>query len=150
MPISTNLGLVTPTSAGFVTNGAVDMQTLANGVDAFYGVMTAYTPTYTNCSGPVMEARYRKIGRMLHVMIDGTAGTVTAAGTITISLPPGLTSLPSRTPVCAEFAGTGVVHAWVVASGTAITVSGTAAGGNFAAGANLSNLALNFVTTVTT
>lgn len=149
MPISTNLGLVTPTSAGFVTNGAVDMQTLANGVDAFYGTMTAYTPIFTNCNLPVVEARYRKIGKMLHVMIDGTSGTVNLAGTITISLPPGLTHLAMRTPVSAEYAGTGVIHAYITSSGTAITVTGTAAGGNLAAGAGLGNLSLNVVTTVT-
>ena len=149
MPTSTNLGLVTPASSDFVASGAVNMQTLANGIDAYYGSMTAWTPTFTNCTSPVVEARYRKIGRMIHLMVDGSSGTVTAAGTITISLPAGLTHLAMRTPVSAEFAGTGVIHAYITSSGTAITVTGTAAGGNFSAGANLGNLSLNVMTTVT-
>lgn len=150
MPTSTNLGLVTPASTDFVMNGATNMTTLANGVDAYYGAMTTYTPTFTNCTSPVVDARYRKVGRQLHIMIDGTSGTVTAAGTITISLPAGLTHVAMRTPVSAEYAGTGVIHSYIASSATTITVAGTAAGGNFSAGAGLGNLSLNVVCTVTT
>lgn len=148
MPTTTNLGIPYPNSSSYVTNGATDMGGIATGIDDFFGAMTTYTPTFTNCSSPVVDARYRKIGKMLHVMIDGTSGTVTAAGTITISLPAGNTAISVRTPVSAEFAGTGVIHAYITSSGTAITVTGTAAGGNFSAGAGLGNLALNVLLSV--
>ena len=148
MGITTNLAIVYPSSSDLVTNGATAMGTIATGVDDYFGAMTTYTPTFTNCSSPVVDARYRKIGKMLHVMIDGTSGTVTAAGTITISLPAGNTNIAVRTPVSAEFAGTGVIHAYITSSGTAITVTGTAAGGNFSAGAGLGNLALNVLLSV--
>lgn len=149
MGTTTNLGLTYPAATALVSQGYAQIQTLAQDVDGFYGAMTSYTPTFSNCTSPVVDARYRKVGRMLHVMIDGTSGTVTAAGTIGISLPLSLVNISARTPVSAEYAGVGVVHAWIPASGTSIAVAGTAAGGNFAAGAGLGNLSLNVVLSVT-
>lgn len=150
MPNTTNLSIPYPNATDLVTLGYDQIADVATGIDAYYGAMTAYTPTFTNCTSPVVDARYRKVGRQLHIIIDGTSGTVTAAGTITISLPAGLTNASIRTPVSAEFAGTGVIHAYITSSGTVITVTGTAAGGNFSAGANLGNLALNVLLSVTT
>lgn len=150
MPNTTNLSISYPSATALVSQGYQQIADVATGIDGFYGPMTTYTPTFTNCTTPVVDARYRKVGRQLHVMIDGTSGTVTAAGTITISLPAGLTHVSLRTPVLAEYAGTGVIHAYITANGTAITVTGTAAGGNFSAGAGLGNISLNVLCLVTT
>ena len=87
MPTSTNLSLVTPASTDFVMNGATNMTTLANGVDAYFGAWTAYTPTSTNISGGAFTAAAKKIGKIGFVRINITSGTATAAGSVQVTLP---------------------------------------------------------------
>lgn len=145
MPTSTNLGLVTPASTDFVMNGATNMTTLANGVDAFFGAPTVYTPTYTNVTTGAADARYRKIGRLGFVTIDMTGGTATAAGTISISLPAGWTHVAQRLPVTALNVGSGLISCEVAVSGTAFTVYASSAWANWTLGAALSGVSINAV-----
>lgn len=143
MPTSTNLGLVTPGSTSFVTNGASDMTTLANGIDAYWGAPTVYTPTYTNVTTGAADARYRKVGRVGFVTIQLSNGTATAAGTIDISLPAGWTNITMQYPVTAVSTATGVLYALCLTGATSIRVWSNSLAANWTAGASVAGVRIN-------
>lgn len=58
---------------------------------ALGGAWTAYTPTLTNVTGGVAAAAFALVGKTLFLRGAFTAGTVTAAGIVTVSLPAGVT-----------------------------------------------------------
>lgn len=99
----------------------------------------AYTPTLTNVTGGVVTGAYRWRGKKLEVRAQITAGTATAAGVITISLPGAATSVSVSQPIPAILT-TGALAAQVLTSATTITVYGAITGGNFGLGAALANL----------
>lgn len=89
MPTTTNLGVTYPSSTDYVANGATAMGTIATGIDAFFGAFTTYSPTLTNVTGGASTGRFVKIGKIGFFRATVTAGTATANGAITISLPSG-------------------------------------------------------------
>lgn len=139
MPTSANLSLVTPASTDLVTNGASAMTTLANGIDGYYGPPTTYTPTTTNVTGATTTGRYVRIGKMGLVTLAITAGTATAAGSITLSLPAGWTNIAFRVPMPALNTNAAVA-AYVGASATSVTVWADAAANNFTLGASVTGV----------
>lgn len=142
MPTSTNLGLVTPASTDYVTAGATAMTTLANGIDAFFGAPTSYTPTLTNVTTGTVAGRFYKIGKLGFVSIGFSAGTATAAGTITATLPAGWTTVAIAQVIPARN-GVAISSAQVAASGTTVTIYTDAAGNNFTLGASVTGIRLN-------
>lgn len=142
MPTSTNLSLVTPASTDLVTNGATAMTTLANGVDAYYGAPTSYTPTLTNVTTGTSAGRYVRMGKLGFFSVGISAGTATAAGTISVSLPSGWTTVSVIQAVPAVNSNA-VCTATVAASGTTVVVRADAAGTNFGLGASVTGVRLN-------
>lgn len=138
MPTSTNLGLVTPASSDFVAAGATAMTTLANGVDAYYGAPSTYTPAFTNVTTGAGDFRYRKVGRLGFVIGAFSGGTVTAAGTIDVGLPAGWTNVGVQYPVQAISTTAGVLYALALTSGTSIRIWSNSLAANWTAGAVLS------------
>lgn len=143
MPTSTNLSLVTPASTDYVTNGATAMTTLANGVDAFWGTLTNYTPTLTNVTGGTVVGRFVKMGKLGYVLVYLTAGTATAAGTITATLPAGWTSASGASQVIPAVNGSALASVTVGSAATTMTIRADASGNNFTLGASLTNIRVN-------
>lgn len=142
MPTSTNLSLVTPASTDYVTNGATAMTTLANGIDAYYGNPLTYTPTFGNVTTGAGTGRYVRIGKLGFLSLGITAGTATAAGAITLTLPTGWTTAPViQVMPCRN--GNPLAAASVAASGTVVTVYTDAAANNFTLGASVTGIRLN-------
>jgi hypothetical protein len=135
MPTSTNLSLVTPASTDYVTNGATAMTTLANGVDAYWAAMTTYTPTLTNVTGGSVGGRFVRMGKLGLVSITITAGTATANGNLTATLPAGWTS--HRVQPIPALLGNAVVGAFANSATTTVTLTKDAAGTTFTAGNNV-------------
>jgi hypothetical protein len=142
MPTSTNLSLVTPASTDYVTNGATAMTTLANGIDAYYAAPTSYTPTTTNITAGTVAGRYTRLGKLGLFSIGISAGTATAAGVITLTLPSGWTTAAVLQVVPAVNSAA-VISATAAASGTTVTVRADAAGTNWTLGASLTGVRLN-------
>lgn len=142
MPTSTNLSLVTPASTDYVTNGATAMTTLANGIDAYFGAPSTYTPTTTNVTGPTASGRFVRMGKLGLIQVNLSAGTATAAGTITVTLPSGWTTVAVSQVVPARN-GSLLCTAYTAVSGTTITVHADASGNNWALGASVTGLRLN-------
>lgn len=139
MPTTTNLGITYPDSTAYVTNGASDMGVIATDIDALYGALTTYTPTTTNVTGGTVTGRFRKLGKLGVLHIQFTAGTATAAGVITASLPAGWTTLTLGVQgLNANNGATGIVYAY--ASGTTVTVGSSTAGANFTLGASVASV----------
>lgn len=139
MPTTTNLGITYPDSTAYVTNGAADMGVIATGIDALYGALTTYTPTLGNVSGGTVTGRFRKLGKIGIVHVQFTAGTATAAGLVTATLPAGWTTLALGVQgLNANNGATGIVYAY--ASGTTITVTSSTGGANFALGASVASV----------
>lgn len=131
MPTSTNLSLVTPASTDYVTNGATAMTTLADGIDGYWGAQTAYTPTLTNVTTGTVTGEYTRLGKLGFVFVIITAGTATANGNVTVTLPSGWTS--SRTQPIPALRGSAVAACFANAS-TTVTLTKDAAGTAFTAG----------------
>lgn len=142
MPTTTNLSLVTPASSDYVTNGAVAMQTLANGIDAYFGSLALYTPTLGNVTGGTVAGRYVRMGKLGFVLMSITAGTATANGVITISLPSGWTAAStSAQPIHASYSG--VTYAYVNGPVSVVSITKTATGTAFTAGDSVANTRVN-------
>lgn len=62
---------------------------------------TAYTPTLTNLTGGAASGAFAQVGKTLFLRGNISAGTVTAAGIVSISLPAGLTLATSVIVGCA-------------------------------------------------
>lgn len=99
-----------------------------------------YTPTLTNVTGGTVSAEYVRVRDKVWVEGNITAGTATAAGVITVSLPSGLavTSRRDVIPVSVILRVGGVfgrvVAGRVQSSGTEITIYASNAAGNFTLG----------------
>lgn len=147
MGTTTNLALPYPASTDYVANGYLDIQNLAQDIDAYFGASTAYTPTFANVTGGAGTFTYRNMGKFLYVSGDFSAGTATAAGSITVTLPAGITTVARQQPVDAgnEVAGAGVLYAISGASGTSVVIYGSAARGNFGAGASLAAVSFSAI-----
>ena len=137
MPSTTNLGIVTPTSNDYVTNGATAMTTMADDIDAFFGAPTTYTPTTTNVSGGTVTGRFTRMGKLGIISIGISAGTATASGVITVSLPSGWTTIAVGQPLQGTSTAYAVFGAYAGSSGTTITITKDAAGTNWSAGNSL-------------
>lgn len=138
MPTSTNLGLVTPASTDYVTSGATAMTTLANGIDAYFGAATTYTPTLTNVTGGTVSGRFYKIGKLGFVHVFFSAGTATAAGNVTATLPAGWTTLAVGAQTLGATSGGGAIFA--SASATTITITSSPAGATWTLGASVAGI----------
>lgn len=110
-----------------------------------YGAVSAWTtstPTLTNVTGGTVSMRSTQIGRSLFFSINLSAGTATAAGTVTITT--AYTSAAVTTPVNALIFGgalvTTVSSARWNSSAATITLYGSSAGANFGAGATCTAL----------
>lgn len=142
MPTTTNLGIVTPASSDYVTNGAVAMQTMADDIDAYFGAPSTYTPTTTNVSGGAVTGRYIKMGNLGIVHINLSAGTATAAGSVSFSLPSGWTAISFAQVVPARNSNS-LITAQTASPWTSITVWADEDGTNWGLGASLTGIRLN-------
>jgi hypothetical protein len=108
-----------------------------------YGSATSWTtvaaPTLTNVTGGAATLKYVVIGKTMIFFGEVTAGTATAAGSITVSLggATGATTGGQPQVISAIAAGTTVITARVLSAGTGVQIFGTNAGGNFGAGASV-------------
>lgn len=137
MPNTPNVSLPYPTSTDYVANGYLDIENLATAVDNLYGATVTYTPTLTNVTGGATTGQYLWNGKWLIVWATITAGTATAAGTVAISLPAGITSNGYLQP-CNGMRGSAVASAYVSSNSTTITCTADAAGNNFTLGQTVS------------
>lgn len=135
MPTTTNLSIVTPASSDYVTNGAVAMQTMADDIDGYWGALTAYTPTTTNVTGATTSGFYVRMGKLGFVFAQISAGTATANGSVSLSLPSGWTS--TRVSPLDGQRGTVTTTAFATA-GTTITCHKDSDGTNFTLGDTVS------------
>lgn len=126
-------------AAGSAVVGTTDTQTLTNktlngaildGVNSatIAGAWTAWTPTFTNCTSPAGTFMYRKIGKTLYVRGYFSAGTVTAGGGITVTLPAGLSAAAGVNQILAGAVNSGVVYFY--AGGGTTFSTGTLTGGS--------------------
>jgi hypothetical protein len=133
MPTTTNLGLTYPASTGYVSNGAADMGTLATGLDAYYAATTAYTPILTNVTGGTASGRFVRMGKLGFLFVTVTAGTATATGLVTATLPAGWTA--ARVQPVAAIRGNALASAYNAAGGVStITLTKDSTGANFTTG----------------
>lgn len=136
MGTTPNLSLPYPASTDYIANGYSDIENLALGVDDIYGATTSYTPTTTNVTGGTKTGNYRIDGKWLTFWAQITSGTATAAGTVTISLPAGVTSA-GRVQLVNGMKGAAVASAYVNSNSTDVTCHVDAAGNNFALGGSV-------------
>lgn len=93
------------------------------------GAWTSYTPTFTNITSGAGNFAYKIVGKTLYLRADFTAGTATANGVCTFSLPSGVTSVAARQRFSNNAAGQEFV---VNASDTKVSTTGSVgAGGAF-------------------
>lgn len=107
-----------------------------------WGAWATYTPTLTNATGATVSGAYMRVGKTGHFRINVTAGTATAAGTFTATLPPGWTAGSAATTglnvLHNNGAGTFItVSGRVAASATTCTIYASTAGANFTLGQNI-------------
>lgn len=136
MPTTTNLNITYPASSDYVTNGAVAMGTIATGFDAFFGASTGYTPTTTNITGATVTGQYRRIGKIGQIWIQVTAGTATATGPITLSLPVGWNCV-GRVQLVNGMRGAVLTTAYALSNATSITCFKDHLGTDFTTGDNV-------------
>lgn len=103
------------------------------------------TTTFTNVTGGTIAGAYLQVGKSLFFRISFTAGTVTGAGTIAVSLPV-LGSAVARTLYSAVNNAT-VISSYSAAAGTTIIISNSATNlaTNFTAGGSITNITVNGV-----
>jgi hypothetical protein len=99
MATTTNNGWVTPDNTAYVKDGASAIRSLGQSIDTSVGTgllaWTAYTPTLTavTVGNGTLTAKYLKLGKTLHIMINFTLGSTSAVGSQPqFSLPAGLTT----------------------------------------------------------
>ena len=144
MATTTNLALPYPASTDLVSQGYLQIQNLATGIDGYFGTWTGWSHgtagvSMTNATGATIAGHYRLIGKNYWLTFSITAGTATAAGTVSVVLPTAipLTIASYAIPVRAQLAA-GVSTSARLETGTrTITVWGSAAGANFAASASI-------------
>jgi len=117
-----------------------------NGIDTS-AAWLSFTPTYTNVTSGAGTFSYRKVGTTLFYRGTFTGGTVTAAGTVSITLPASVTLAGAssiRQPFSAHN-GAAVTYARGLGGGTTITFWADTAGTQFALSASLTNLSFSGV-----
>jgi hypothetical protein len=133
MPTTTN-GLTYP-AATATPNGPSAIQQLATDIETKLlsapSSPTSFTPTLTNVSGGTLSAKHVKVGKEGRVYLEFSAGTVTATGVVTITLPSGwtadtnigsaLSAIRSTAPVSARVAGASTTILLVDGSGNSLT-----------------------------
>lgn len=107
-----------------------------------WGAWATYTPTLTNATGATVSGAYMQVGKTGHFRINVTAGTATAAGTFTATLPPGWTAGSAATTGLTVLHNNGggtfiTVSGRVAASATTCTIYASTAGANFTLGQNI-------------
>lgn len=123
MPTTTN-GFTYP-AATATPDVPRDIQQLTTDLETKFAALlapTSYTPTLTNVSGGTVTGKWHQVGKKLTLHVDISAGTVTALGAITVSLPAGKTA-----DTVIGSAGCGVRNATplsvrIAASATALTI----------------------------
>ena len=78
----------TPINSTALNTIDVGVKTVSDTVDGFTGAWTAYTPTLTNTTSPITNARYVKIGNTVHFYVALTLTGAQVTGLVGISLPP--------------------------------------------------------------
>lgn len=138
MPTTTN-GFTYP-AATATPDVPRDIQQLATDIESKLGPATAapatWTPTLTNVTGGTVTGRWVQIGKFLFIAIDLSAGTVTAAGAVTLTLPAGKTADTTLGSALSAVRNATPVSARIAATATAITLVDNA-GASFAAGLSL-------------
>lgn len=107
--------------------------------------ITTYTPTLGNVTGGTPTGTYQVWDKVVHLSVNMVAGTVTANGSITISLPAGLTSAasPSLQVALGQIGATpALASARIANSSSSISCFADAAGNNWAASAALASFRL--------
>lgn len=124
MPTTSN-GLTYP-AATATPDVPRDIQQLATDLETKLGSLmaapTTYAPTLTNVTTGTVTGRWWQVGKLLFLAIDITAGTVTALGAVTVTLPAGkISDTVLGSALSANRNGT-VMSARVAAAATAITL----------------------------
>lgn len=112
---------------------------VADALQAILSAGSSWTPTLTNVTGGTVSCSYQRWGKMVHVSIEFTAGTATAAGTVGLTMPGGSSALRTQ-GLLAMNAGT-LRSARVTT--TNITLAADTSGANFGAGASLVSTRIN-------
>lgn len=108
-----------------------------------WGAWATYTPTLTNATGATVSGAYTQLGKTGHFRINVTAGTATAAGTFTATLPAGWAVAAGAPAIPLQVlhnngGGTIVtVSGRVLAGGGAATIYASTAGANFTLGQSI-------------
>lgn len=112
---------------------------VADALQAILSAGSSWTPTLGNVTGGTVSCSYQRWGKMVYVSIEFTAGTVTAAGVVTLTTPGSSSAVRPQ--------GLVAMNGAVLRSGrvvtTSITVAADSAGANFGAGASLVNTRIN-------
>ena len=96
----------------------------------------SWTPTLTNVTGGTVAGSYVRTGNALDFTITITAGTATGAAVITATLPTGFTTLAARNQLVQGYTNT-LVLAFTTAGAATVTLTASAAGAAFGAGASV-------------
>lgn len=112
---------------------------VADATQAILSAGSSYTPTLTNVTGGSVSASYQQWGKMVHLSIEITAGTATAAGTVGLTMPGGASAVRTQ-GLTAMLAG---AYRSARVTTTNITLAADTAGANFGAGASLANTRIN-------
>jgi len=95
-----------------------------------------WTPTTTNVTGGTVAGSGVRNGNVFDFTITITAGTATGAATVTATLPTGFTTLAARNQLCLGYTNT-LVLAFTNAGAATVTLTASAAGAAFGAGASV-------------
>lgn len=112
---------------------------VADAIQAILSAGSSWTPTLTNVTGGTVDCSYQRWGKMVYISLEFTAGTVTAAGTVSFTTPGSASAV--RPQGLHAMNGAVLRSARVVT--TSITVAADSAGANFGAGASLVNTRVN-------
>lgn len=126
MPNTTHLALPYPSGTD-APQGNLQIQALAEALDPLVGgPWQSYTPTYSgNIGNGSLEARYKKIGRTVHLYVNLTFGSTTTTGTFGFPV----SAVGSRnvgTCVCRDLSATQTYTMLAMQSSTAIQIRGSA------------------------
>jgi hypothetical protein len=95
-----------------------------------------WTPTTTNVTGGAVSGWGVRTGNVFTFSIRVTAGTATAAAVVTFTLPTGFTAISGLNQLCHGFTNT-VVLAYATNGAATATITASAAGAAFGAGASV-------------
>jgi hypothetical protein len=141
-------GDLTLNGAGQLTinTGAVVTADLNTATGQIAGAWNSDTANagFTNVTGGNISRRWLIVGKTMHFRIWFTAGTATAAGSVRVPLPGGVSGQNARRQMVNGANITIIVSAFVdAATNNNVTISANASAGGFTAGAALTNLNVN-------